>query len=365
MVVLLSLQIRVEIYSDLNSHVGLHEFYRSQGTFIFPPLYYLSFDILARLLPWTQSHTLAAGLLIGFCLLLKYTLTYVFLIRDTSPTTNIAALLAFGLCLFFPYYLFSEEGSYWYMGKFTPNLWHNGTSIFVWPFCFLLFWLTLYWLRRSSTQTLFLMGLLSLLITLAKPSFLFAYIPVLPLMTWFKAKDKTISSLIFCALLLLFVWGLKVLIYSNPLDALANSQQQSNEVVIAPFAVYRLYAESPLLEILASFAFPFAAFALFGKSLIQNTSVQFSLLLAIAGMLVYLIVAERGFRFEHANFYWQIPICLSLLYLCMVKELCLIFRTQKNLLLNWKFQTLCLLFLAHVGSGVNYLNHYLETKSYL
>ncbi|UZD23944.1 hypothetical protein [Algoriphagus halophytocola] len=359
------MQARGDIFSDFLAHIDLHRFYLEHGQIIFPPLYYLSLEGLSRLLTHSNSYPYAAGIILIAFTLFKYGLSYKFIRHGQNIHPYLAALLALLLMLFFPYYLFSLEGKYLYMGKFTPQLWHNCTLTFVWPFCFLLFWVSLKWLTSESTKSLSLMLLFAVLVALAKPSFLFAFIPVLPVMTWVKARNKTLISLFFSSLMLLLVWGLKVLIYSNPLDAIANSEQQGNEVVISPLATYWLYAESPILEFLASFAFPIAAFALYGKILIQHTSVQFSLVLSIAALLVYFMFAEKGFRFEHANFYWQIPICLSLLYLCIVKELCLIFQAQKNLILNWKFQSLCILFLAHVGSGVYYLNHYLNTKSYL
>ncbi|SDC83155.1 hypothetical protein SAMN04488104_100730 [Algoriphagus faecimaris] len=361
------MQARQEIYSDYLGHIWLLEFYLENGKFIFPPLFYLSVELFSKLLiPFVSPKVFAAGVILAAFTLLKFTLIYRYLIQNTQGQFFIMALLSLGLMLFFPYYLFQFEGPYWYMGKFTPTVWHNCTSTFVWPFSFLLFWEAQKWLDDQKKSRWYLMALWALLILLSKPSFLFAFIPVFPLMAYIKQKKLNAKTILFSSVLFLGLLGLREMIYLNSLDELIYLRNEKHSVIWLPFAVYQLYAESPILEFLASFAFLLLAFGLLGKSLLQKAEVQFALLLSLVSLLVYLLLAEEGYRFPDANFYWQIPISLSILYLVIIKNTWMDFRQKqdsKPALVSYGI--LLLGFMGHVASGVQYLHHYIATKSYL
>lgn len=362
-----SLQALEWIPSDFQAHLRLLDFYQAHDQFIFPPFYYLTVVLVSKLLiSFTAPKAVAAVvILLGF-MLLKFTLIYSYLIENRKENYFISALLSLGLMLFFPFYLFQFEGEYWYMGKFTPNIWHNCTSTFVWPFSFLLFWEAQKWLDDQKKNRWYIMALWALLILLSKPSFLFAFIPVFPLMAGIHFKRLTPTPLVFSILLLAGLFVLREIIYFNSLDELIYQDQARHSVSFLPFAVYQIYAQSPMLEFLASFAFPILAFGLVGKRLWEKTEVQFALLLTVISLMVYLLLAEEGYRFLHANFYWQIPISLSILYLVIIKTAWMDYRQkQHSKLTRLSFALLLLCFTGHVASGVQYLNHYLVGKSFL
>ena len=319
-------------------------------------------DTLAQLLPLDNPRVYAASSLLIVFFLIKFTMIYWYLGRSQKMNQAWIALMALGLFLFFPLYLFDYEGPYWYLGKFTPNVWHNCTSVMVWPFCLLLFRDSLAWIEQSNQKILLRMGFWAVLILLTKPSFLFAFIPVFPIFSILQKKKIDKTAIGFTLLLFLAVWLMKELIFrENIVDPGRN-----NVVQFFPLATYKLYAQYPILEILASFAFPCIAFLLFGNRLYESLAVKFSLALVVMAFLVYLSIAEVGHRFTDANFYWQIPICLSILYMTIIYELIQKLSQEKlKGKLFYRSLTLLLVFLGHVISGIHYLKHYVESQYYV
>ena len=360
------LQIRQEIYSDFWSHIWLHDIYLKEGQFVFPPLYYFSFWGLLKVMPFLLTNAQAAAIILILAFLAKFTITYFYLTKGVGKGHMTIALLSLSLLFFFPFYLFDYEGPYLYMGKFTPNVWHNCTLTFVWPFSFMLFWDSLKWFDQPKTAGLWRMGLWSLLILISKPSFLFAFIPVFLFIGWFRQPEWRQGIAIFVGVTLAGIWGLKEVIYSYSIDHILYGEDTKHQVVLLPLAVYKLYADTPFLEILASFVFPITAFALVGKALIADFSIQFALMIAASSLLIYLLLAELGPRFPDANFYWQIPIALSILYTCICKRLLEITLEKKAPNSpNWRLAIIFVVFLGNIASGIYYLHYYMDTKYYL
>lgn len=65
--------------------------------------------------------------------------------------------------------------------NFSPNVWHNSTTIFVMPFVILLFWTSLKQLKEFQVKRLFIITVLIITTVLIKPSFIFVFVVAYPI----------------------------------------------------------------------------------------------------------------------------------------------------------------------------------------
>ena len=100
----------------------------------------------------------------------------------------LASLLAISMLFVFviPLPGFLTDDCYMYIGTYTPNVWHNSTILFLFPFAILLFEQSWRQLQAFSTKRNSLILLLIILNLLIKPSFFFVFICVFPLMLLYK-----------------------------------------------------------------------------------------------------------------------------------------------------------------------------------
>lgn len=346
------------ISSDFPAHLDIWTFYHDRGKIPFPPLYYLTFFGISGFIPSSQS--LKLGLLTLICLswLAKYFLTYCYLNPELSNRTWVK-WIPLGLMFFFPVSAWVGEGTYWFLGKMTPNLWHNGSTIFVFPFCMLLFFEVNKWLFDRKPRY-FLISLYTLLILLIKPNFLFGLIPALlsfMVLSWVN-KKSLIPILIYSIWVILFLFLSKWLIFSETAeDSLFYNFNARGDVMIDPFGVWLKLSENPLWDLFGSFPLLIASLIFFGKTLWANPEFRLAFLTFSFGILVFFLFAESGPGYLDGNFYWQIPISLFILYLVLAKNLLKMLGENS---INEKSNQLKLsltgfLFAIHVFSGLAYL----------
>ncbi len=346
------------IFSDFLAHLDIWNFYHERGKIPFPPLYYLTFFGISTVIPGSKSLKIALLLMMGISWLAKYLLTYHFLKNEIRENPWLA-WIPFGLLLMFPLVLLNWEGEYWLLGKMTPNLWHNGSTIFVFPFCMLLFFEVNKWLFDRKPRY-FLISLYTLLILLIKPNFLFGLIPALlsfMVLSWVN-KKSLIPILIYSIWVILFLFLSKWLIFSETAeDSLFYNFNARGDVMIDPFGVWRKLSESPLWDFFGSFPLLIASLIFFGKTLWANPEFRLAFLTFCFGILVFFLFAESGPGYLDGNFYWQIPISLFILYLVLAKNLLKMLGENS---INEKSNQLKLsltgfLFAIHVFSGLAYL----------
>lgn len=356
------------INSDISYHLRFWSEFSKKGKIPFPPLYYFSFVGISLLLPGSKSLGFGMVILMVIFWVIKYFQTSIFLSPEISKK-KIFQLIPFGFMFLFPIYLFGFEKDYLYLGKMVPNLWHNGSTVFVFPFCIFLFQSTIQWIKSKEYQMPYNLLIWSILILLSKLNYLLCFIPAFILMLFFEKtyKKKIIVGFIFSGLLFFFIYLSKVIIFDyQDADSLFFYFKEKGKINFDPFSVWEFFSESPILEFLSSFLFIIFSLILFGKELIDEIEFRFSSLVAIFGIIIYLLLAEEGERFTHANFYWQIPIALFILHLVIVKFLLGLFLNRKcnDRIQLLKFYFLGLLFGLHVISGFIYIIHYLVTGQY-
>jgi hypothetical protein len=310
-------------FLDIKDHNQLLREYLAAGSFPIPPGYYFLIYLLDMVVRVKYSFVASSALVLTFFLWWKYKLVFKSIKQNIAGLkSGIAFLLAVSFLFLSPIYVPAIDGPLWYLGKFTQTIWHNSTLICVFPFCLLLVWKTFDWFQSGEWRYMGLMFLFSLIIILIKPSFLFCYIPALPI--YLLIRDQQLSrawlqSVGFVSLLFTILMIEKYLIFTwDPvLDTLYTPEERSH-VVINPLTVWLRFSNEPIFDFVTSLPLVISYLALWRKEAFKSPFFNFSLLLLSFALLVYLLLAETGFREFHGNFYWQVPIALFLCHLSIV-----------------------------------------------
>ncbi|GMQ29551.1 hypothetical protein [Algoriphagus confluentis] len=356
-----------KVFSDFPAHLDIWNFYQERGKIPFPPLYYLSFFGISTLIPSPQSLKIGLLILVSLSWLGKFLLTY----RYLSPVFGARSWtpwIPLGLILFFPISAWMGEGAYWFLGKMTPNLWHNGSTIFVFPFCMLLFGEVQKWFSGEKPN-FFRIGLWTLLILGIKPNFLFGLIPALISLIFLSevGQKSILPIIIYSGTVLLFLLGSKWMIFSNSSEqSLFFNFNARGDVILDPFGVWLQLSENPFWDLFGSFPFLMGSLACFGRTLGNDSVFRLAFSTFCFAMLVFFLFAESGPGYLDGNFYWQIPISLFILYLVIAKILWSTFsqNPDKKPSDRLKMQLLSFLFALHVFSGLAYLWRITETGQY-
>ena len=308
---------------DIKVHIFMMVDYLKEGSFPSPPGYYAFIYAVDAFLRYKYPFVLAALLSLTFFFWIKFRITTSWLQKEVGLGYPSTFFLVLSMAFLSPIFIPAIDGFYWYLGKFTPTIWHNSTVIAVFPFSILLFFQTLKWLETEETKTLYKMASLGLVILLIKPSFLFCYIPSLPLICLANKSGITkqfwvsmgFSTLLFGFLLLEKYW----IFEWDPMIAKLYTPEERSAVVLDPLRVHLHFSAEPVFDFLSSFPSTIVFLVFWGKRAFRDLMFNFSLMLVVLALAVYLLLAETGFRQFHGNFYWQIPIALFLHYLSMVK----------------------------------------------
>jgi hypothetical protein len=260
------------------------------------------------------------------------------------------ALLSLGLCLAINFPV--NFSATWYLGQFSPNLWHNSTTIFLMPFALLLYFEALQYLRYLNVKSLWMMSIWVLIGALIKPSFLFAFIPAFLILL---VKEFKLSPLFFKGLIPL-AFSLLGIAWVGIYNFITNTYNEGGGVRIAPFKVWSNWSENISLSILASLAFPLAVLIFNMSKLKVRTDYLFAWILMIPALLVYIFFAEQGANWivVASNFSWQLIVCNFILFMASLK-ICLEMDDEKRLWGRSIRSFLLYLFAAHVLFGILYL----------
>lgn len=358
--------------TDMNAHIWFVEDFFKTHILPFPPLYYLSVAAFSKLLPFQDSLELAATIILGFSILYKYQLSKRYLGIEnlaTQKNKHLVGWILVALMLFFPVYVPGIDKGLWYMGKFTPTIWHNSTIIAVFPFCIILFTTSLRWLASYEKKYWYRMLMLAILIALIKPSFLFAFIPAFPLVTLIQEKSwnrNVVSSIILAGLLFFVIIGMTTLLFL-PIGTEKYIKSYANEsrIILAPFEVWRAFAKHKITALVTSFAFPMTVLLIYKKRIVSDTPLLFTVSLGFFSLFVFLLFAESGVRMLHGNLYWQIPISYFLFLLVVVKNELDGYKNNKFTLTFKNPQSmLFVFFLMHGFFGLLYLFKYMIFDTY-
>jgi len=309
--------------SDIKGHNSILVTYLEAGYFPIPPLYYWLVYLVDMLIRVKYEFVASSVIVVTFFQWWKYRLVYISFERKKLGFKPITIFILTVSFLFLsPIYIPAIDGDFWYIGKFTQTIWHSSTLICSFPFCIILVWKSIEWIKWHRSVDLWIIFLLSLLVILIKPSFLFCYIPSFPVFVFlqnYKFSKQLVESIALSLLLFGILLIEKFLIFSwDPVLDILYSQNEKSQVVISPMKIWFSFTDEPLFDFVTSFPLLFAVLFFWRKKVFKSPMFKFSMLLLFFAILVFFLLAESGFREFHANFYWQIPIALFICNLSIV-----------------------------------------------
>jgi hypothetical protein len=367
--------------TDFTGHVEmLLRYYEGKQTY--PPnfIYYLLIDIFSffsadrQMLLNSSCMVLTAAVVAKYIISKKIIYEYIDLNNLVfSQRVKDFMAISFSMSLIFlfaiPDYYNFYEFKMLYLGRVPPNVWHNSTTITVFPFALLLFWEQYKVIKsdqRIPNNKLIFLTLLIILNVFIKPSFLFVYIPVTGLFLLFKYRFSAFLQLIRNSLPLfvgaLLILLLQILVYQ--LNAGLYQAESSKLVFVKPFQFWLFFLPEWYIpySFLLSFAFPIVFLLLYPKKALGASIVQYGLALTILGLLISIFIGEDGPRSTHGNFIWQNYICIYILILTM--GLSYIKTLSKKPISLIKAIALLSIYLFHLAAGIFYLINMINTGSY-
>lgn len=275
----------------------------------------------------TQSVSYASIILLALSIGFKFLTICWFLEFKNSYPINHYYLIFLSILLLFitPLYIPQLTLGRFYLGSFTPTVWHNSTTIFLLPFAILLFILTIKQLNSFSWNKFFIIIGLVIINAAIKPSYLFVYVGALPFILLFtkycnlKAVLKQLLPAVIAMLIIIFQ---KELIYETESVYSGNAS-----VVLAPFKVYNAWHGFSLCKLLVFFLISLITSVLFPLFVLIKKGIKRNDLTAIytwvsyfGAILIFILFAETGERWAHGNFFWQIVPSTFILFLVAVKK---------------------------------------------
>ncbi|MDR2207307.1 MAG: hypothetical protein LBE36_14245 [Flavobacteriaceae bacterium] len=256
---------------------------------------------------------------------------------------------------------------YLYLGNFTPNVWHNSTTIFLFPFAIMLFTISMKQLEGYNSRRNLWLLLFVFLNIFIKPSYFFVWVCVYPLFLFVKYRLslKFLKGLIPVVIGMIFLFVEYLWIYY-----FGGGAGRESSVIIKPFHAYTFYASLGMmpLALLFSLLFPILYFILNLKRLYKNSVFLFVYVSLFVAIAIFMLFMETGVREKNLNFYWQIVICT---WLCFYISLSDWLKNREQLVQSRnskvKFLSIYLpiiIYAVHVIAGIAYLGKYIFMGSY-
>ena len=344
----------------------------------YPPnfLYYFLVNLFSGFSKNAVVISIIAICLLSCAVTAKYIITKKILVEISLETSNyinkkLINLLAFILIFSFAipdiFNLFFLKALY--LTRFVPNVWHNSTTIFLFPFALLLFWQQFKILKRGATPTfkeIFYITVIIVINALIKPSFLFVLIPVTGMWIILKYEFKNFRKMflfslpLVIGLLLIGIFTLSIYFFQT-----GSFQNEHSSIIVSGFFEgLRNWIPSWYIPIslFISFILPLFVLITFKRSLLVHKPFLFALCLTVTGLLISALLIETGPRSSHGNFMWQNVICCYLLLLATISYLIPRWNKMKR-----KFKTLLgikILLLGYFLSGIIYFIKTFITGSY-
>ncbi len=243
-----------------------------------------------------------------------------------------------------------------FKGLWPPITWINSTSIFVLPLCMILFYYS-YIVSDKFTIVHFLkLLLLSLLIIISKPSYIFIFIIVFPILVLIRNRKLFIKSILFCVILIALISLQHEYIYHYYINKIQSSTYQHITIGIKLFGAWSRISQSIIVSAITWFALPISILILYGKQLIKEHLYLYALMGFVIGLLIFICLEEllpSGNAYGSVNFLWQLVISL---YIWSVVSISFILKfIRERGFFTWKDKVILCVFLYYVAGGLLYL----------
>jgi hypothetical protein len=289
-----------------------------------------------------------------------------------TPLAYSYIYITLALMLVTPITLFTWPTHNMYLGYVGITVYHNPTIVVLKPLAVLLFVLVT---RALSSHPLrdvpvitALAAILTVLSTLAKPSYTICLLPAVVLVWLCKyvRKERVMWPVLVLGLslpaLVTLGWQYRFT-YTSAAPGIDNMPAR---IIFAPLGVYSFYSSWLLPKFIASILFPLAVYALYAKRATQDFALNLSWLIFLIGSFYAYFLAESGPRFASGNFLWGAQVALFILFVSSVvflmrQEI----RARGERVAALKLSTRCVIciivFGLHFVSGLGWYVVYLGT----
>lgn len=239
-----------------------------------------------------------------------------------------------------------------YLGTGTPNPWHSPTFIFCKPFSIVVFIFLLksfdYFIdKKGYTKILLILSIFSVLSAWAKPVFIMSFLPSVAIIFIYKFLKNEITFKYLALVAISLLPAIVPLIFIN--NMVFHAANSNESIIVAIGQVWGTHSKNIPLSIVLASAFPLYVFILNLKQL--STSHLLAFTNYIIAMLIYFLLAEKGFRMYHGNFSWGYLFAMFLMFFVSIEEFFLKKKTAPIYnKIGW------VLFILHLISGIYYLS---------
>lgn len=276
-------------------------------------LYYLTVYALSFFQPKTSALLIISVYVLSFATFFKYFIVKRIIIAEiqSKNIAILASLTSFLLLFAFSLPSFFLNTDYNYLLRYTPNVWHNSTTIFVMPFVILLFWLSVKQLNEFKKERLFWITILLILNVVIKPSFLFVYVVIFPIFLLVKFKFKKVFWI---NLIPIFITSLLIVLeYLLIYNSNTEGDSSNSEIKINLFNYFYIWGGATnktevmlifVSSLFSSFLFPLIVLVK-NRLFLRQTMTKFVLSLMFLSILISIVFVETGKRSFDGNFMWQ------------------------------------------------------------
>jgi len=351
-----------DMVSDLQVHVRITEVGLQNGVWWGAPLPFVTAALVALgRVGWLDE---ATTLVSAVAVLAKFLISTKIAERELGRRPDAGLLVLIALLSF----AFSLPANSMYIGQLPPNLFHNDTVVYLMPFALLLFWWSAQFLRTADDRSIVAAAIGGVVNVAAKPSFVFPFLVVFPLLALkrFKLSAATWKAAGACAatvaaLLVQYVYIYKSGATEKVYKYAGFGGDPTSHVRIDPFHVWSHFSPNIPLSILVSIVFPLVAFAIYRRELWSYDLFRYAAALMGVSLVIFALLKETGVREFQGNFAWQAMVCNYILFLVILVRLWSVGAFER---LTKRSGVVVGAFGAHVVAGAVFLTYYLANGRY-
>lgn len=196
-----------------------------------------------------------------------------------------------------------------------PITWLNSTTIFVFPFCMYLFYVSFKALRNTSlsTQVFLQLIIISVFIIFTKPNYMLVFLITFPLFALFFQRKIIVQSILLSFVIVLILALQYYYIFFIYVKHYNFLNYQNIKITIEPFHAWNRISSNILASSVLWFALPVYVFIVYFKLLIKEKIYIYSIIQFFIAILIFILFEERtenGKIYGSVNFIWQAIITL-------------------------------------------------------